>query len=321
MIRTNYAISIKRSNTESLDALEVFKGNSDIVFVIKRVERLSSAIHLVTSFLGNLEPIRHDLRDISLKLVIDLIGMGSKNNVDISALDNVSYDLAKCQSLLEIATISGSISPMNHGILRSEIQQIVKSLDKIRRNPSSDGGSNLSPAIFDVSGVSLALSRDYTRSRITSKVAKTVSLTQQQGKFQGQSKGHILSKDVSLGRSIISQNDSKSVLLSREDIILNLLKSGNSMTVKEFSNIIKDCSEKTIQRILIRFVKSGVLKKEGLRRWSRYSMSKMSHRTIDILPDDSNSAPAVSDDSPSPSPSPSTGNLSAGDLAKIQREI
>ena len=59
----------------------------------------------------------------------------------------------------------------------------------------------------------------------------------------------------------------------RHDLIINALKGQSNLTVKDFSKVIKDCSQKTIQRDLLELVSKGVVKKEGQRRWSRYSLS------------------------------------------------
>jgi predicted HTH transcriptional regulator len=61
---------------------------------------------------------------------------------------------------------------------------------------------------------------------------------------------------------------------SRQDIILSMLKSGVKLTIKDFAQNIKDCSEKTIQRELLALVSKGMLKKEGERRWSKYFIVK-----------------------------------------------
>jgi DeoR/GlpR family transcriptional regulator of sugar metabolism len=58
----------------------------------------------------------------------------------------------------------------------------------------------------------------------------------------------------------------------RQEQITNILKGQSNLTIKDFSKVIKDCSEKTIQRELIELVDKGVIKKAGERRWSRYSL-------------------------------------------------
>lgn len=60
----------------------------------------------------------------------------------------------------------------------------------------------------------------------------------------------------------------------RKQIILALLRKKEHAMVKDFIGVIQDCSGKTIQRQLLELVHSGVLKKEGERRWSRYSLTQ-----------------------------------------------
>ncbi len=59
----------------------------------------------------------------------------------------------------------------------------------------------------------------------------------------------------------------------RRASILSLLQTKQSVTVREVSETIQNCSEKTIQRELLALVAQGVLKKEGERRWSTYSLA------------------------------------------------
>ncbi|MEK7062719.1 MAG: DeoR family transcriptional regulator, partial [Patescibacteria group bacterium] len=54
--------------------------------------------------------------------------------------------------------------------------------------------------------------------------------------------------------------------------IIEIIKTKGKVNIKDISKLIKGCSEKTIQRKLISLVKNGILKKEGERRWSRYSL-------------------------------------------------
>ncbi len=59
----------------------------------------------------------------------------------------------------------------------------------------------------------------------------------------------------------------------RTKSILNIIRDNKSVTIKDVSNIVSDISEKTIQRELSSLVISGVLRREGERRWSRYSLA------------------------------------------------
>jgi predicted HTH transcriptional regulator len=59
---------------------------------------------------------------------------------------------------------------------------------------------------------------------------------------------------------------------SRKSSIIELLKKQPNLTIKDITKVIPDCSAKTIQRELSVLVHSGMIKKEGNRRWSRYSL-------------------------------------------------
>lgn len=58
----------------------------------------------------------------------------------------------------------------------------------------------------------------------------------------------------------------------RREGILGIVRERGVVSIKDISDTIKDCSEKTLQRELIDLIKDGLVKKEGERRWSRYSI-------------------------------------------------
>ncbi|MFZ2763461.1 MAG: hypothetical protein WAX80_00250 [Minisyncoccia bacterium] len=60
---------------------------------------------------------------------------------------------------------------------------------------------------------------------------------------------------------------------SRQSIIIGILKRKKEVMIKDVSPLISGCSEKTIQRELSAMVQSGVLRKTGEKRWSRYSLA------------------------------------------------
>ena len=58
----------------------------------------------------------------------------------------------------------------------------------------------------------------------------------------------------------------------RKDAIISALKRKSNLTIKDISSIVTGCSNKTIQRELLSLIKDNVVKKDGERRWSRYSI-------------------------------------------------
>jgi predicted transcriptional regulator len=58
----------------------------------------------------------------------------------------------------------------------------------------------------------------------------------------------------------------------RRNIILSLLKKEGELSIKDIAGVIKNCSEKTIQRELVYFIEKGLVKRKGERRWAKYSL-------------------------------------------------
>ena len=75
------------------------------------------------------------------------------------------------------------------------------------------------------------------------------------------SKGHI--KDTTKDEA---QKD-------RRETILSVLRSKGQANIKDISLLIRSVSEKTIQRELTALIEEGVVRKEGERRWSTYSLA------------------------------------------------
>ena len=59
----------------------------------------------------------------------------------------------------------------------------------------------------------------------------------------------------------------------RRDAIRNILEELGESTIKDISDRMKECSEKTVQRELGAMVAEGIVQKKGERRWSQYSIS------------------------------------------------
>lgn len=58
----------------------------------------------------------------------------------------------------------------------------------------------------------------------------------------------------------------------RQETILEFISSKGQVNIKDISSVIKDCSEKTIQRDLNDMIEKSMIKREGKRRWSTYSV-------------------------------------------------
>ncbi|MEL6804850.1 MAG: hypothetical protein AAFO91_13830 [Bacteroidota bacterium] len=60
--------------------------------------------------------------------------------------------------------------------------------------------------------------------------------------------------------------------LDRRERIKTILEATGEATIKDISEVITDCSEKTIQRELNAMIEDNIVKRHGERRWSKYSL-------------------------------------------------
>ena len=195
----------------------------------KRTEKLASALYLLTSFFGDLEPMKWRLRELGGRLVHD---GGNRSLVQ------------EINSLLTVGRNAGLISDMNYDIIFHQF--------------------------------SLLLSQGQSLGEIFNKLEEKenfVSLAPPAPKNIEQP-----SIKDKISREVKSRTENKSGLVAvkkngRQSTILNLLKRKKEIMVRDVSPLIEGVSEKTIQRELLSLVKAGILKKEGEKRWSRYSLA------------------------------------------------
>ena len=77
-------------------------------------------------------------------------------------------------------------------------------------------------------------------------------------------------RQISTIRNFAPYEPSSAPALPRRSRILDILKDRGEASIKDIGEVITDCSEKTIQRDLIRLIKDNLVMREGERRWSKY---------------------------------------------------
>ncbi|MDO8514632.1 MAG: hypothetical protein Q7S50_03755 [bacterium] len=81
-------------------------------------------------------------------------------------------------------------------------------------------------------------------------------------------------KDKTSIKDIVSvSNIIQKGLSVRESEIVEILRTGGELGIKDIASNLPEYSEKMIQRDLMRLVVAGHVKKTGLKRWSRYSVA------------------------------------------------
>lgn len=252
MIKESIKNPLKESNKTM--AVASFQGHfSSLSFVYKKAERITTALHLVTKFITPNEPIRESLRVESVELLSDMFSDVTHPFFDDEWLDALTARSAKIVTFLEVAYRLGYISEMNWDILSKEYSQFPAILREARDDECVG-----------------ALNKSFCH---VSK-EQTVGMEKAQHVYGGRQGIKDIKRTVSTGRQssagqALGSHGKKDV---RRIAIIGLLKRKEKINVKDVTAIIDGYSEKTLQRELLSLVDEGVLKKEGERRWSMYSL-------------------------------------------------
>ncbi len=225
----------------------------------KKIEKIAQAIYLVSNHLKDTEPLKWELRKESISFLTCIRSLGEVGeqreippDLVIDALSSCARDLT---SYLSLATISGLISRNNGTLVINEIQILLSNFERVVDENTAKAGFILSEEFF-------ATDPDLTH-HLTKKISKGQNISFLSGakKESTRDVGHV--KDT---------KESKDKKDDRQIKIISLLKAQANLTIKDFVKVINDCSEKTIQRELIDLVEKGIVKRDGERRWSTYSL-------------------------------------------------
>jgi hypothetical protein len=255
----------KANNSESFNdpinwkSLGFFSAEDYLIYIFKKTEKIAAALYLVSGLLKDKEPLKWELRDHGMDLISSSFMVASSVPGDKNSVIQSLFTAAlETMSLLNVARVSHLISEMNYKILMREIDGVVGLLrDRLAQN-AEEAGYVLSESFFKTPDLYSSGFRSFEH-----------DTAQSGAQYKGQSGS---GKNSSKGASTLTEQGGRDKRTDRQEIILGLLKNSPGLTIKDFSKVITDCSEKTIQRELLDLVQKGVIKKEGERRWSTYSL-------------------------------------------------
>lgn len=218
-------------------------------YSIRKAEKIVSALYLVSSIIKDDDSMKWRIREESVSFISTVLIFCSAIPIERDhALQSLTSSANSLSSLLRVSSDSGLISKMNISIIIPEIDSFIEFIQK-DSTENQPTGYVLSNSFFgndlaESSALSIYKGHDKRRDETL--------------KTQNSNKSHVM--------------DIKGKKNSRQQNIINLLRKNSNLTIKDFGKIITDCSEKTIQRELMSLVEKGVIKREGERRWSTYSL-------------------------------------------------
>jgi len=217
----------------------IFEKDIRRVYFYKKTERLAKAIHLIAPAFRNSPALRERLDRIAVSLVDAAILPPA------SARDAFSRELLALSSVLSIGRTGGLLSGMNAELISREAQSLLQEIAAYE-----------APRLFLDDVPSLAELSKEAGSTSTVRRPALPRTPAAPRSDKGQFKGHISDKAT-----------------GRREAILSVLRGKGPSHIKDISTVIRDVSEKTIQRELQAMVEDGTLTREGERRWTTYTIA------------------------------------------------
>lgn len=223
----------------------IFDKDIKRVYVYKKAERLAKAIHLVAPAFRASPALRDRIDRVAVGLVDAAVLPPA------SAKDALSRELLALSSVLSIARIGGLLSTMNADLIAREAQLLLQEVAGYEEpRLFLENAPTLAELTRSSTKISGAAARHRDHSREAGNEVPHTSI--------GQLKGHI--KD--------SRNKT-----SRQSAILSVLATKGPSYIKDISLVVREVSEKTIQRELALLVEEGTVERSGERRWTTYALA------------------------------------------------
>lgn len=245
-------------------------------YLLQKMERLAAALFVVSDCLDQKDSLRELLRTHATGALLHTVSFvffcGEEREVHRRENERgfVMENLLKIITLCELMLRGGGVSAMNFSILQNEFAQLAdhifsygKKEDFLAQQITTgedapSASAHLYESVFD---------RDDHKGHL--KGQQSI----------GQSKRHTAFQSRDAGKRTFFRSDARKGTddkrAKRIEEILRTIRQKGSITIKDVSHHLLEYSEKTLQRELLTLVAKGVLKKEGERRWSRYSLSTL----------------------------------------------
>ncbi len=176
------------------------------------------------------------------------------------ALEALQVNLVALSSVLGIGAATGYLAPEVHTLVHTELDVIQRYL---KNHYLDTSGVTLSQGSFSLASTTTMSSPHRASPRSTPSTAVIRPARTLRPK--------IPAGDISTDAYLVY-----SQLNDRAERIKTVLDAKPEATIKDIAEVITDVSEKTIQRELNSLIEKGQVIRQGERRWSRYSVTKVS---------------------------------------------
>ena len=255
-----------KENTKDIDTKKTF------AYICKKTERIVAAVYLITDIDIDMDILKEKIRGNALEILSSVHKLNSSSTKVL-----VHNGINQLQSHLYAAMHAGRVSQMNNRILQQELQGLYAAIGAYE---VSTRHVQLPENFFAVDTVA------HTWDDFLSRYKVPIAAPEQSIQYKGHHKRHsdiqyqqernmtpLSTNETTKQTKVTTSESTKERAKQRRGQILALLQQKDKISIRDVAEVISDCSEKTLQRELLALVGQGVLKKEGERRWSTYSLA------------------------------------------------
>lgn len=227
----------------------IFEKDIQRVYLYKKAERLAKAVSLIAPGLQAVP----ELASRADRLALSLIDAALRPQNETREM--LSRELLSLSSFIALVKVRGLISQMNADLVAYEVKML---LDEIA---SYEAPHILLPEAPTLPSLARRAAATPSHTPKTEETPVPKEKTKREDKGLTDDKGQI-------------KDDKKKQ--GRVDAILAVLKEKGSSDIKGISMVVRQVSEKTIQRELSSLIDQGIVVRQGTRRWSEYSLANPS---------------------------------------------
>jgi len=224
---------------------------------LKKMEKIVTAIHLVTDVMEPQVMVSRELENQSLILLAQFYEVFERDTPDKETALQILVKIGHLLSLITMGLVTRHISPMNATMLTGELEKVskiiteeIKTLDEYEKSFATFPSLDHQPLLPDVLFRDADFAEAFSRS---------------------ESKRH--QNDI---KTTLMRKNDISKKLDRKSLILEAIKSREESTIHDIKKLFPDISEKTLQRELNSLMEMNIIKKEGNKRWTVYRLVKSS---------------------------------------------
>jgi len=270
--------------------VDPFGNNAAAALAYKKAEKLITATYLVTNHINKNESLRTRVRDMASELLSDTMEL--RNNFTMhgdGALGEVTMRVRLILSSLDTLQASGFISMTNLQVLKNAYTDFVQNISAMAQGSVSDSVVLTSDYFSTQSSTSPQQTKQKQTPRFNLNVEKghrgTVRRVGVVPLRKGVRRGEVVPLRKEVGGSAPAnarvplssrrnnfQTKPPAKNNDRAQTIIDFIAKRGSASTGDIAQLITDCSSKTLQRDLTKLVAAGTLKKEGEKRWTKYSL-------------------------------------------------